>query len=242
MRIHLIEHDPEDFSRTNISFWTADKGHQILQTYVCNGDPLPSLDDFDWLMVMGGSQHAWDEQGNSWLQAEKKLVAETLASGKPFLGICFGAQILAETLGGRLFPNQHKEIGWHEVKLTRPGRDSFLFKNIPTAFVSFHWHSDHFSLPRNCTRLAFSKATENQAFVCDDRLAVGLQFHPEYTREMVAYYAAENRQDWKADEFVSPTEEVLDRTDNIQDTYWLMENLLNNMEREFIDFQSSSGS
>ena len=235
MKIQLIEHDPHDFSRTNISFWAADKGHQILQTYVCNGDPLPSLDDFDWLMVMGGSQHAWDEQGNSWLQAEKRLVAEVLKSGKAFLGICFGAQILAESLGGRLFPNKHREIGWHEISLTRPGQESFLFKNIPASFVSFHWHSDHFSLPRNCTRLAFSKAAENQAFICQNRPAVGFQFHPEYTREMVAYYAAENRQHWKAEEFVSPTDEVLARTDKIPDTYWLMENLLNNMEQEFID-------
>jgi GMP synthase-like glutamine amidotransferase len=233
MRIQLIEHDPEDFSRTNISFWAAGKRYRIHQTYVCNGETLPTLDDFDWLMVMGGSQHAWDEQGNAWLQEEKRLVADALASGKPYLGICFGAQILAEALGGRLFPNQHREIGWHEVELTRRGRESFLFKSIPASFVSFHWHSDHFSLPRNCTRLAFSKASENQAFVCEDRPAVGLQFHPEYTREMVAYYAAANSQDWKADEFVSPAEEILARTDKIPDTYWLMEILLNNMSEEF---------
>ena len=234
MRIQLIEHDPEDFSRTNISFWAAKKAYRIHQTYVCNGDPLPALDDFDWLMVMGGTQHAWDEKGNAWLQAEKRLVKEALASGKPFLGICFGAQVLAESLGGRLFPNKHREIGWHEVTLTRPGKKSFLFKNIPASFVSFHWHSDHFSLPLNCTRLAFSKAAENQAFACKDRPAVGLQFHPEYTREMVAYYAAKNSQDWKAEKFVSPSDEVLARTDKIPDTYWLMERLLNNMEREFI--------
>jgi len=233
MRIQLFEHDPEDFSRTNISFWAAAGGYPLQQTYVCNGVTLPSPDDFDWLMVMGGSQHAWDEQGNSWLQPEKKLVAETLARGKPFLGICFGAQLLAEALGGRLFPNQHKEIGWHEVTVTRPGQDSFLFKNIPASFVSFHWHSDHFSLPPGCTRLAFSKAAENQAFICKNQLAVGLQFHPEYTREMVAYYAKANRQLWKGEDFASSSEEILARTETIPDTYWLMENLLNNMAEGF---------
>ncbi|UCD82690.1 MAG: type 1 glutamine amidotransferase [Desulfobacterales bacterium] len=233
MRIQLIEHDPEDFSRTNISFWAARKGCRIHQTYVCKGEAWPSLDDFDWLMVMGGSQHAWDEPGNAWLQEEKHYVAKALASGKPFLGICFGAQILAEALGGHLFPNQHREIGWYEVKLTRPGRESFLFNNIPASFVSFHWHSDHFSLPRSCTRLAFSEATENQAFICNDRPAVGLQFHPEYTREMVAYYTAEHSQDWIPDVFVSPKEQILTRTEKIQDTYWLMETLLNNMAEEF---------
>jgi GMP synthase-like glutamine amidotransferase len=233
MRIQLIEHDPEDFSRTNISLWAAKKGYRVQQTYVCNRDALPALGDFDWLMVMGGSQHAWDEQGNIWLEEEKRFVGEALAAGKPYLGICFGAQILAEALGGELFPNKHREIGWHEVSLSRQGQESFLFKNVPTSFVSFHWHSDHFSLPPHCTRLAFSRATENQAFVSNDRPAAGLQFHPEYTREMVAYYAGENRQDWKPDVFVSPTEEVLARTAEIPDTYWLMEALLNNMEQEF---------
>jgi GMP synthase-like glutamine amidotransferase len=233
MRIQLIEHDPEDFSRTNISFWAAEKGHPVNQTFICKNEALPPLDSFDWLMVMGGSQHAWDEQGNSWLQEEKAFVRKALDNGKPILGICFGAQILAEALGGRIFPNEHKEIGWHDVSLNRQGRESFLFQNIPQSFVSLHWHSDHFSLPASCTRLADSNASENQAFVCSGRPLVGLQFHPEYTRDMVKYYAAEHSQDWVPDMFVSSGEEVLARTDEIPDTYWLMEALLNNLEREF---------
>ncbi|CAB1057409.1 hypothetical protein D1BOALGB6SA_2162 [Olavius sp. associated proteobacterium Delta 1] len=234
MRIQLIEHDSEDFSRTNISFWAAAKGHQVNQIYVCNNEELPPLDSFDWLMVMGGSQNAWDEQGNSWLREEKAFVAEALAKDKLFLGICFGAQLLAESLGGQIFPNKHKEIGWHEVSLNRDGRESFLFQNVPPSFVTFHWHSDHFSLPGNCTRLAFSRPTENQAFTSNERPAVGLQFHPEYTREMVRYYAGGHSQDWSPDMFVSDGNEVLARTEEIPDTYWLMETLLNNMEQKFV--------
>jgi len=236
MRIQLIEHDAEDFSRTNISFWATKKGYPVKQTYVCNNEDLPPLDSFDWLMVMGGSQHAWDEQGNPWLPAEKAFVGEALASGKRFLGICFGAQLLAEALGGRIFPNEHKEIGWHEVVVNREGQESFLFQNIPASFITFHWHSDHFSLPGNCTRLAASNASVNQAFVCKDRPLVGLQFHPEYTRDMVYYYAAEHSQDWVPDEFVSGKDKVLARTKEIPDTYWLMETLLNNMEQEFATY------
>jgi GMP synthase-like glutamine amidotransferase len=233
MRIQLIEHDAEDFSRTNISFWAAKKGYPVKQTYVCNNEDLPAIDSFDWLMVMGGSQHAWDEQENLWLQEEKAFVAEALTKGKRFLGICFGAQLLAEALGGRIFPNEHKEIGWHEVSVNREGQTSYLFQNIPASFSTFHWHSDHFSLPRNCTRLADSKTSKNQAFICNDRPLVGLQFHPEYTRDMVNYYAGEHSQDWVPDEFVTDKEEVLARTKTIPDTYWLMETLLNDMEREF---------
>jgi GMP synthase-like glutamine amidotransferase len=233
MRIQLIEHDNEDFSRTNISFWAAKKGHRVSQIFVCNNEDLPPVESFDWLMIMGGSQNAWDEEGNPWLQKEKAFLGEALGKGKIILGICFGAQLLAEALGGKLFPNQHKEIGWHEVFLNREGRESFLFQNVPQSFVSLHWHSDHFSLPSGCTRLAYSKATENQAYICDDRPLVGLQFHPEYTREMVRYYAREHSQDWIPDKYVSSGKDVLARTEEISDTYWLMETLLNNMEQEF---------
>ena len=233
MRIQLIEHDPEDFSRTNISFWAAEKGYRVNQTYVCNHEELPPLNSFDWLMVMGGSQHAWDEKANPWLPDEKAFLKDALAAGKIVLGICFGAQLLAEALGGKIFPNPHKEIGWHAVSLNREGQNSFLFEDIPPSFVTFHWHSDHFSLPPGCTRLAGSQATENQAFVCQDRRLVGLQFHPEYTREMVLYYAREHSQDWTRDEYVSPKEEVLTRTETSPDTFWLMKALLNNIEQEF---------
>ena len=233
MRIQLIEHDPVDCSRTNISLWAADKGYRVNQTYVCNDEALPSVDTFDWLMIMGGSPHAWDEASNPWLQKEKAFLGDALAADKIVLGICFGAQLLAEALGGRIFPNRHKEIGWHEVELNREGQQSFLFKTIPTSFVTFHWHSDHFSLPQTCTRLASSSATENQTFVCNNRPVVGIQFHPEYTREMVGYFAREHSQDWVKNSYISPKEEVLAGTENIADTYWLMESLLNNIERKF---------
>jgi GMP synthase-like glutamine amidotransferase len=233
MRLQLIEHDPEDFSRSNISLWAAGKGYQMKHTYVCNGEELPPLNTFDWLMVMGGSQHAWDEHANPWLRKEKLFLSEVLKTNMPVLGICFGAQLLAEALGGRVFPNLHKEIGWYEVTLNRQGRESFLFQNIPSAFVTFHWHGDHFSLPESCAKLAGSKATEIQAFVCSERPLAGLQFHPEYTRDMVRHAAQEYGQDWVPELFVSGRDAVLTETLKMPDTYWLMEALLNNMEQAF---------
>ena len=233
MRIQLLEHDAEDFSRTNISFWAAEKGYPVKQTYICNNEELPPMDSFDWLMIMGGSQHAWDDQGNSWLREEKAFVCEALAQRKLLLGICFGAQLLAEALGGEIFTNTYKEIGWRQVSLDRQGRESFLFQNIPESFTTFHWHTDHFSLPRNCTRLASSEASENQAFVCSDHPLVGLQFHPECTRDMVRFYAREHSHDWVPDAYVGDKDKVLAETEKLPDTYWLMEARLNNMEQEF---------
>lgn len=234
MRLHLLEHDPIDLSNTNMTTWAKKKGCQLTHTYVCKNEKLPAIDDFDWLMVMGGSPHAWEEEVNPWLPEEKELIAETLDRGKVIFGVCFGAQLLAEALGGTVFPNDQKEIGWYEVKLTPEGQNSFLFRNVPKRFRTFHWHSDHFSLPPECTRLAFSEPSPNQAFICEERPVAGIQFHPEYTREMVQYFAREESQDWKPDKFVAGKDAVLAQTDNIPDTYWLMTALLDNMEREFV--------
>lgn len=233
MRLLLLEHDPAVCPFSNVIRWAKKNNHPVKIVEVFTGEPCPGLDDFDWLMVMGGSQHAWDEEGNSWLRSEKEFLSRTLASGKMVLGICFGAQLLAEALGGRVFPNPYQEIGWHEVSLTPEGKESFLFHSLPNSFVTFHWHSDHFSLPPGCQRLAFNEPTENQAFIMPGRPVVGLQFHPEYTREMVASYALHYGHEWKEGPYVAGKEKTLERTQQVQDTYWLMETLLDRMFRRF---------
>lgn len=240
MRLHLLEHDPIDLSHTNITIWAKKKGYTVTKTDVFNMVELPHPDDLDWLMVMGGSQHAWEEQVNPWLPGEKRLIVEALDRGKIVLGVCFGAQLLAEVLGAQVFPNKHKEIGWHEVSLTQEGKESFLFQKVPETFVTFHWHSDHFSLPSGCTRLAFSEATANQAFISKGRAIVGVQFHPEYTRELVNYFSQEYGHEWVSGLFVSGKESVLSQTQQIPETYWLMEALLDNMDREFGQSTSSN--
>ncbi len=238
MRIHLLEHDPLDMSRTNITRWAKKKGYPLTQTYVCNGEKLPAIKDFDWLMIMGGSPSAWEEKQNPWLPKEKAFIAQVLDSGKMIFGVCFGAQLLAEALGGKLFPNDQKEIGWYDISVTPEGQNSFLFKDIPNRFISFHWHSDHFSLPPGCVKLAESEPTANQAYLCKTHPVVGVQFHPEYTREMVRHFAREESAEWQVDRFVAGKEAVLEQTDKLPDTYWLMAALLDNMERKFVGQKS----
>ena len=233
MRLHLFEHDPIDMSRTNITKWAEAKGYQITQTYICKNEKMPAIDDVDWLMVMGGSPHAWEEDVHPWLAPEKEFIVRALDNNKPILGICFGAQLLAEALGGSVFRNENEEIGWIEVTLTEEGRNSFLFQNVPETFLTFHWHSDHFSLPAGCIRLAYSEPTANQAYVCKERPIAAMQFHPEYTRDMVKQFAREWGDEWQKGPFVAGKEAVLAQTEKIPDTYWLMTTMLDNMVREF---------
>ena len=233
MRLHLLEHDPIDMSCTNITKWAKVKGYPIAQTYVCKNEKLPALNDFDWLMVMGGSPHAWEADKLPWLAPEKEFIGRVLERDKIVFGVCFGAQLLAEALGGAVFQNDQKEIGWFEVTLTPQGKDSILFKDVPEKFLTFHWHSDHFSLPPGCLRLASSEPSANQSYTLEGKPVAGVQFHPEYTREMVRYFAKEEGHTWEKGPYVAGKDAVVTQTAKIPDTYWLMEALLDNMEREF---------
>ena len=233
MRLHLLEHEPFDIRRSNFSIWAENKGYYVESTDVFKGVELPSPKDFDWLIVLGGFQHAWQEQKHSWLKSEKALISEALATDKIVLGICFGAQLLAEVLGGRVFSNEKEEIGWYEVTVSEAGIDSFFFKNVPRKFLTFHWHSDHFTLAPGCTRLAFSKPTANQAFIANNARAVGLQFHPEYTIEMVRHFAVKYGHEWQKGQYVAGKQAVLSQCEELPETYWLMELLLENMERHY---------
>lgn len=229
MRLHLLEHDPDDFSKTNITAWAAKKGYKVSKTDVFKMEALPSLSNFDWLMIMGGAQHAWEEDAHPWLVNEKQFIKRVLADGKIVLGICFGAQLLGEALGGQVLANKHREIGWYSVFLSNEGKKSFLFKNAPETFLTFHWHSDHFSLPAGCTQLAFSKSSPNQAFIHNELPFVGLQFHPEYTLDMVRSFSRQYGHEWLPGPFVAGKEALLAKTEKIPETYWLMETLLDNM-------------
>ena len=233
MRLHFLEHEPVDIRDNNITAWAEKRGYPINRSDLSKGDRLPSHKDYDWLMVLGGFQHAWEEQQHPWLLHEKRFISEALSAKKVILGICFGAQLLAEVLGGKVFSNGKDEIGWHSVCLSPEGKRSFLFKNLPETFLTFHWHSDHFSLPPGCQGLASSEPTPYQAYTHQDHRVAGLQFHPEYTIEIVRSFARDYGHEWKKDKYVTGKEAVLSTSEQIPETYWLMEQLLDNMEREF---------
>jgi hypothetical protein len=93
--------------------------------------------------------------------------------------------------------------------------------------------SDHFSLPPGCAGLAYSEPTPYQAYTHKDHRIACLQFHPEYTIEMVRFFAKEYGHQWKKDRYVAGKEAVLSKSGQIPETYWLMELLLDNMDREF---------
>src|SRR5207237_1237943 len=104
-----------------------------------------------------------------------------LANGKRVLGICLGAQLIADALGASVGRNAEREIGWFPVNLSAAGR-SFL-PDLPPRFNAFHWHEDTYVLPHKALNLAASEACAQQAFACDGGRVLGLQFHLEVTQD-----------------------------------------------------------
>lgn len=184
MRIHCLQHVPFE-GPARIGDWAARRGHPLAISHLYAGDPLPDLDSFDRLVVMGGPMGVGDEAEHSWLSPEKARIEEAIAGGKSVVGICLGAQLIAEVLGASVHRNPVKEIGWFPIQLTEAGLAQPLCDGLPTTAEVFHWHGDTFTLPLGAVQLARSAHCEQQAFLFDDRV-LGLQFHLESTPDSVA--------------------------------------------------------
>lgn len=154
-----------------------DRGGEVLRVMVDQGQPLPALDGFDGIIVMGGPMGAYEEQRLPWLAPEKRLIARAVADGTPVWGVCLGAQLLAASLGAEVFPGPEPEVGVLPVHRTDAAIDDPVFSALPETFMALQWHSDTFALPSGAVRLARSDAYANQAFRAGR--AYGLQFHIE---------------------------------------------------------------
>jgi GMP synthase (glutamine-hydrolysing) len=134
---------------------------------------------YDAVLTFGGAMHVDEEQRHGWLREEKALLAELLDRGVPMLGVCLGAQLLAEAAGSTPSRASEPEIGWHEVELTSDGANDPLLAPLAPRFEAFQWHSYEFPLPPDATALARSSVCL-QAYRVGDS-AWGIQFHAEVT-------------------------------------------------------------
>lgn len=181
MRIACIRHVPFEGPGA-IAEWATARGHTLTDV-AASPAAFPPLSGFDMLLVLGGPMGVYDIAEDPWLLPEREFLASAIDTGKLVLGICLGAQLLADAIGGSVHPGPEAEIGWFPVRLTDAGHSSALLAEWPDEFVAGHWHGDTFELPPGVMSAASSELTANQAFVACDGRAVGLQFHLEWTRE-----------------------------------------------------------
>lgn len=150
------------------------------------GEPLPSAPEgFDALVLLGGAQSAVDDRDHPYLPVEAALARAFGDSGKPVLGICLGAQILARAYGADNILGRPIEFGWHAVRTTPEGMADPVLGAVAPGAPLFHWHVDTFTLPPGAVHLAESDRTELQAFRIG-RNVYGIQFHFEADTGLVA--------------------------------------------------------
>ncbi len=144
---------------------------------VDEGGPLPDWRAFAGIVAMGGPMGAYEDERLPWLAAEKALIAQAVNAGAPYWGVCLGSQLLAASLGARVYAGAEPEVGVLAVALTEQAATDPVFSRAPSEFAALQWHADTFELPHNACQLARSDAYEQQAFVF--KRAYALQFHLE---------------------------------------------------------------
>jgi GMP synthase (glutamine-hydrolysing) len=159
-----------------------ERGAHLHRVEVDAGDELPEWQEFDAIVAMGGPMSVNDDDELPWLREEKGLVAAAVRAGKPFWGVCLGVQLLAASLGGRVYAGDEPEVGVLPVELTEEGRRDPVFSALPQTLPTLQWHGDTFDLPEGAVRLAGSPAYPNQAFRFEN--AYGVQFHLEVSSRM----------------------------------------------------------
>ncbi|MES9971684.1 MAG: gamma-glutamyl-gamma-aminobutyrate hydrolase family protein [Candidatus Thiodiazotropha sp.] len=177
MRAHYLQHVPFE-GLGSIESWLQSAGYSITSTKLYDANEFPGIDTFDLLVIMGGPMSVNDTTDYPWLAKEKEFIKRVIESGKPVLGICLGAQLIASALGADIYSNPVKEIGWFPIQAVKS--DSNGLFQFPEEAEVFHWHGETFDLPSGASRIADSKVCSNQAFQIGANL-IGLQFHLETT-------------------------------------------------------------
>ena len=149
-------------------------------------EKIPKLDPYDAMIVMGGPMDTWQEEAYPWLKTEKEAINKfACINKKPFLGLCLGAQLLSEAVGGKVRKMKTPEIGVLKVSVTN---NNSIFKGLNNELKVLQWHSyEVYDLPSNTNLLASSPDCKVQAFSSDN--AFGLQFHVEQTNKTVPEWA-----------------------------------------------------
>ncbi len=145
------------------------------------GAPGAAADDYDAVISLGGAMHADQEDKHPWMSGEKALLAELVTRGTPVLGVCLGAQLLADAVGSAIRPARQPEIGWCEVRVNADGASDPLLGPLAPGFLALEWHSYEFTAPPGPAAVALARSECCLQAFRVGRRAWGIQFHAEVT-------------------------------------------------------------
>ena len=172
MNIHYLQHVSFE-SPAWLFEWASQQKHKLTGIHLYSGEKLPSIEKVEGLIVMGGPMSVHDTDIFPWLSEEKELIKAAINMEKPLVGICLGAQIIADALGAEVSSMGYREIGWWPVQTPSGTEDT-----------AFHWHGETFGLPAGAERLFSSTPCREQGFRFGDK-CLALQFHLEMNHQAV---------------------------------------------------------
>lgn len=185
MRINVLQHTPNEGPGT-IQQWSQDHGHEMYIYHPATFGNLPTADQIDMLVILGGPMSPNDDF--DWIKQERALIQQLMNDHKPIFGACFGGQQITKTLGYSIKKAPHKEVGWAPVYLK-----SNIIPGIPEQLTALHWHEEMFEIPKEADLLFSSDLVENQGFILNDNV-IGLQFHFEPAADNVREIAINDNQ------------------------------------------------
>lgn len=223
-RIHIFQHVSFE-GPAAIQVWADKNGHLLSFTRFYNNEKIPEPDEIDWLVIMGGPMGVYDQEQYPWLKTEIDFVRKAMEQSKVVIGICLGAQLIAATLGARVYHGSLPEIGWFPIKIDQKAATLNGLDFLPSEAVVFHWHQDTFEIPEGATLLASSETFPNQAFLYDNRV-LALQFHFEMDEPALNNIISNGSHELIHGKWVQTAPEILDRSSLIAENNALLFRLL----------------
>ena len=204
MKLSVLQHAAFE-GPGEIAAWAAQHGHTVAVHHLYRGDPLPPPDAFDLLVVIGGEMNIYQYRDWPWLKPESAFIKSALAQGKRVVGICLGAQLIADALGAHVVQNAEHEIGWFPVTWSDEARAAF--PNLPATATVLHWHGDTFELPPGAIRLASSEGCPEQGFLMKNK-CLALQFHMEIDPPLVGQFV-DSQGEWPTGPYTQTPKTIL---------------------------------
>lgn len=174
------------------------------------GEILPTIYEFDLLIVMGGPQGACELDKDPYLYDEVALIKDAITHNKKVLGFCLGAQLIGIALGAQATRSPEKEIGVFPITLTAHAAHDPLLNQLPSEFEVIHWHNDMPGLTSTSEILAASAGCPRQ-IVKYTPLVYGFQCHLEITHEGIQTMINECGNDLKPSTYTQNEIELLEQ-------------------------------
>ncbi|MCP9055838.1 type 1 glutamine amidotransferase [Streptococcus infantis] len=197
MKVHFVLHETFEVPGAYLK-WAQERGHQVTTTKVYENETLPeSVDDIDFLIVMGGPQSP-DEDREAFPyydpQAEIQLIQKAIKADRYIVGVCLGAQLLSVAYGAEYEHSPEREIGVFPITLTEAGLKDEHVKVLGPTLITGHWHGDMPGLSEDAVVLATSQGCPRQIIRFSSK-HYAFQAHLEFDSEAVDLLIAADGED-----------------------------------------------